>query len=133
MKVVFDTNVILSAFLTQGVSSRILLKCLEEYEVYISGWIIEEIKEKLENKFKIKKTDIKEFLEFIKDTFLIVEPRGKLPNKSRDKDDNNLLLLAEYVSAKVLVTGDNDLLVLKKYKKTRILNPRDFYRKYLAG
>lgn len=131
MRIILDTNVILSAFLTQGMSCRVLERCTEEHDLYISSWILKEVEEKLEKKFKIRQIDKNEALEFLKSAFWVIQPKGKLPNKSRDKDDNNLLLLADYVSAIALITGDKDLLTLKKYKKTAILPPRDFYQKYL--
>lgn len=131
MKIVLDTNIILSAFLTQGASWRVVEKCLEEHEIYVSEWIIKEVKEKLEKKFKVGRRDIEETLQFIRSAFLVVNPKGKAPKISRDKDDNNLLWLADFVSAKVLITGDSDLLILKRYKNTKILNPKNFHQKYL--
>jgi len=132
MKIVLDTNVVLSTFLTQGMSSLVVEKCLKEHRVYISNWIKKEVKGNLrKEKFHFTKNEIEATLKFINSACLTVEPEGKLPNSCRDKDDNNLLLLADYVSARALITGDNDLLTLKKYKKTLILTPRDFYQKYL--
>lgn len=131
MKIIFDTNVILSAFLTQGMSWRVFEKCLDEHEVFISDWIIKEVREKLTKKFKVPKEEVDKALKFIKSNFFVVVPKGNKPKKSRDEDDNNLLLLADFISAKALITGDKDLLTLKKYKKTTILNPTKFYQKYL--
>jgi len=58
MKIVFDTNVLLSAFATHGLSYRVLDICLDKHELYISKWIIDEVTEKLRTKFSVDKKDI---------------------------------------------------------------------------
>jgi len=130
MKVVIDTNVILSSLITQGMAHRVVEKCLEDHDLFISDWVIREVAEKLTEKFKVKKSDVKETVRFIKSTFVLIKPEGKLPTKCKDKDDNNLLLLAGSIDADVMITGDKDLLVIKKYKSTIILTPRDFYQQF---
>lgn len=47
-------------------------------------------------------------------------------NICRDKKDNQVLDLCVVGKADYLVTGDKDLLVLKKFKKTKIVSPREF-------
>jgi len=47
-----------------------------------------------------------------------------------DKDDNNILYLAQYIDADLIITGDKDLLELKIIKKSMIINPRTFMEKY---
>jgi len=132
MKVILDTNVIISAFLTRGLPGQVIIKCLKDHQVFISPWIIDEVKKVLRKKFSVKKNDLNALLMFIDLEFDKVSPKEPLPKVCQDKNDNNLLMLADFISAKALVTGDKDLLILKKYKKTLILTPRDFYRKYLV-
>ncbi len=43
MKIVFDTNVILSALMSQGLSSRVLDICIDKHQLFISHWIIDRI------------------------------------------------------------------------------------------
>ncbi len=130
MKIVIDTNVILSALITQGVSYRVLEICLDKHELYISNWIVKEVKNKLSSKFKVPKDKINRVLLFLEKAFKKILPKGKLPEVCRDANDNNILHLAEYVNAELIVTGDKDLLVLKKYKNVKITNPLGFMRKY---
>ena len=132
MKIILDTNVILSAFLTEGLSNKLLDISVEKFETIISGWIIEEVTEILERKFHTPKTLIKDIILFLENSFELIEPIGKLPNVCRDPDDNNILQLAEFPKADIIITGDKDLLVLKSYKKCKILSPRDFMEKYLS-
>ncbi len=126
MKIVIDTNVYLSAFLTHGLSSRVLDICIDRHEIFISQWIIAEIKDKLRTKFKVKHQDIIRTINFIKSITVKIKPTGNLPNISRDKDDNNILHLAEHINADIIITGDKDLLLLKKFMNTIIINPRDY-------
>lgn len=126
MKIIFDTNVLLSAFVTQGLSSRVLDICLDKHELYISQWIIDETTEKLEKKFHVKKKDIGKFIAFINSEFIIINPEGNLPDICRDKDDNNILHLAQFSKVDILITGDKDLLILESFHETKIINPRIF-------
>ena len=130
MKIVFDTNVILSAFLTQGLSSRILDICLDLHEIIISPWIENEVIEKLANKFKASKKELERVVYFLHSEFKIINPQGEIPNICRDKDDNNILYIAESQKADLIITGDKDLLELKEYLKIKIINPRDFIEQY---
>ncbi len=43
-----------------------------------------------------------------------------------DEPDHAILEAAIAAQAEVLVTGDRELLGLKKFRKTRILSPREF-------
>ncbi|GAQ94510.1 putative toxin-antitoxin system toxin component, PIN family [Thermodesulfovibrio aggregans] len=44
----------------------------------------------------------------------------------KDKDDDNIIACAVASNADYIVTGDTELLSVKKYKRIRILSPRDF-------
>ena len=130
MKIILDTNVILSAFITQGLSSRVLDICIDNHMLYISDWIIDEVIGKLENKFKILNDEIKRVKIFLKKAFIQTHPQGEIPKICRDDDDNNILYLAEYTNADIIITGDKDLLILQNHKETDIMNPRTFMKKY---
>ncbi len=126
MKIVFDTNVILSAFLTEGLSHKVFENCLSAHDVIISEWIIGELKKVLKNKFHVPQLQINRVTGFLRKNLMLIEPKGSKPAICRDKDDNNILHLAEYSKAHYIITGDNDLLDLKSFKKCKIINPRKF-------
>ncbi len=130
MRIVFDTNVILSALITQGLSSRVFDLCIDHHELLTSPFILDEITDKLENKFHVPVKDIKSTREFLSSILTTVIPKGDIPDTCRDADDNNLLLLADHVHAHLLITGDKDLLALKSYKDTHIISPREFMERY---
>ena len=64
------------------------------------------------------------------DAFIVVEPKSEKPSICRDKDDNNILHVADYINADIIITGDNDLLDLKKFNKIDIVRPRQFMDKH---
>jgi len=126
MKVVVDTNVLISALLFKGVSGRVFDYCMVEEEVILSRWILDEFQNKLLNKFKLDLPDINEIIDTIEQKSNIIQPENEIPTICRDEDDNNILQLAEYVEADYIITGDKDLLILEQFKGTLIISPGEF-------
>ena len=131
MKVVFDTNVLLSSLLFPGFSTKVYDFCAVTYNIISSDWLLEELTEKLTGKFKLTDEQAEEYLDLLKERMAVVHPFNDLPNVCRDADDNHVLQLADYIQADCIITGDKDLLILEIYKKTQILSPRQFYTSYI--
>lgn len=132
VKVVFDTNVLISVFVFKGFSSKVFEYAVLHQKIILSNWILNELQDKLINKFKLKKIDIDVIIQLLKDRVEVVEPKNEIPNICRDKDDNNILQLAAYINANYIVTGDKDLLVLKKFGETLIFSPREFFEENIS-
>jgi uncharacterized protein len=130
MKIVLDTNVILSALITQGLSSRVLDICIDKHQLFISPWIINEVLLKLDLKMHAPTAEIERVSAFLDNIFNNTDPKGDMPSICRDKDDNNVLLLAKSINANLIITGDKDLLSLNEYLTTKIITPRQFIEKY---
>ena len=127
MKVVFDTNVFISAFATEGVCSVLLKRArLKEFKLFVCPVVIEEVKNVLEQKFKAEKETIEEILEVIMETSVFVEITEEIEGVCRDRDDDLILSCALSSGANYLISGDKDLLELKEYKGIKIISPRDF-------
>lgn len=126
LKIVFDTNVLISAFVFEGRSAKVIEYCIANTEVFISGWILAELKEKLATKFKLTAHQIKAIEELLLSEFTVHAPATKLPKVCRDADDNNILQLAESIKANFIITGDTDLLTLKKFRSSQIVSPAKF-------
>ena len=133
MKVVLDTNVILSSYLTEGITHKVFNFCLLHFSIYSSDFIISELSRKLKKKFNVSDNDIKSFVSSIKKVSTLVKPNTVLPDVCRDDSDNHILQLAESVNADLIITGDKDLLSLKHFKSTKIISPRDFFKIYLIN
>ncbi|MDD3847524.1 MAG: putative toxin-antitoxin system toxin component, PIN family [Syntrophorhabdaceae bacterium] len=128
MKVVFDTNVLVAAFLSEGVCYKLLLRARKrECKLVLSPDIIAEFEGVLLRKFSLSQselTDVRTLLaEATHETCRQVEPIDPV---SRDPDDDKILACASVSQADYLVTGDEDLLVIRQYGATKILSPRDF-------
>ena len=48
-----------------------------------------------------------------------------------DLDDNKLLELADEAKADFLITGNTNDFTMQKYKRTRIVSPKEYWEKYL--
>ena len=126
MKILLDTNVIVSAFATRGLCSALFEVCIEDHELIISNSIIAEIKKVLEKKLKAPKSTINEVEYYINNYFIKVTDSDNI-SICRDKDDNKIISVAANNEVSFLVSGDDDLLVLKEYRGVKIVTPRQFW------
>ncbi len=133
MKIVFDTNVLLSALLFPGFSTKVFDFCVTQFNLISSDWLLEELEEKLIKKFKLSDTQVELYLGLLKERIAIVHPFNELPDACRDADDNHVLQVADYMKVDCIITGDGDLLVLEYYNQIQILSPRQFYNLYMEN
>jgi len=126
----FDTNVLISSFLTDGLSKELVIRAKRgEFTALVCPFILREFKEKLKKKFQIKPLYTKEALELINSACtLVLQEDFKVPEKIylRDQSDINVLLCALSGDADFLVTGDKVLLEIKTFQEIEIITPRDF-------
>ena len=121
----FDTNVLLSAHVSVGMSKQILDHCIEKHQVLLSEFIIAEFVEKAEKKFKWPKDQCSFAAWNLRSHMTMVVPEPLPKPVCRDKDDDAILATAIAANADAIVTGDKDLLVLKKHKGVAILSPNE--------
>jgi len=131
VKVVFDTNVWVSVFMKKILNDE-FSQVKHELTVYISKDIILEIsKVLLYPKIAeiLRKTGIneKEILRALKANSIMVKPKVKLHVIEEDAEDNKILECALVAGADIIVSGDRHLLKLGKFRKTRILTPKEFF------
>ena len=128
MKAVFDTNIFVAAFASEGICARLLRRARKKQVfLYTSTIILEEFQKVLSKKLSASPKEIKEALKLVEEAVEgVVEPSHEVLGVCRDADDDRILACALAVDAKYLVMGDEDLLILKKYKGIRIVSPRDF-------
>ena len=121
MRIVFDTNILVSAFFWEGNESEILMKCREHhYKLILSPEILDELEKVLKLKFKVPKARISDYIKEILMFSEIVFPPGELDIIKDDPTDNIILETALMGNANILITGDKHLLKQKQYKKLRI-------------
>lgn len=132
MKIVIDTNVLISALIFPGVSSEIFDFVASNHEIWLSEWIIKEFSRKCRDKFKIPADVLGETLKHLGEKVNITVPKGIKPVICRDPDDDNVLWAARTAGAQIIITGDQDLLVLKEFEGTQILSPRQYKAGYMT-
>lgn len=117
MKVVFDTNVYISAFISPGSKAEdaYLLAVDGQMELYTSVAILTETAKKLRGKFLWDDVRITAALKQISKVATVLKPVNRL-NILSDAPDNRILECAKEAGADIIVTGDKHLLDLKQYK-----------------
>lgn len=128
MRVVFDTNVFIAAFVADGICAKLVRRARKrECELFICRVIIDEFSSKLKTKFRCTTKEIEQARSLISEAATAVLNEGALASPvCRDRKDDPILACVETTAAEYLVTGDKDLLVLEKYGNCIILSPRDF-------
>lgn len=127
MKVVLDTNVIVSAVTTRGLCADVFRAVLAEHELVTCPKILQEVRRTLQSKFAVPESLIAEYLELIQDAAFLVGA-GEMPEiRIKDKDDIEIIAAAIAGKAEALVTGDREEQELNRVKKLQILSPRAFW------
>lgn len=133
MKVVLDTNVLVSAIIKRdGNSSRLLSQAGLQYEWLTCDFILSELtdvlsRKHIQTKYRpwVTPTRIKKFLIISQSLATRVKIRSQ-PTVAADPKDNIILACALDGRADYLVTGDPHLLSLKSVKGAHILTPAHF-------
>ena len=131
MKVVFDTNVYVSAFLVPGSygEEAFLLAHRRHFTLYTSIEILTETAGVLRIKFGQEDGDIKAALRLIARAAIVIRPSASV-NILRDSPDNRILECAKEAEADLVVTGDRDILKLRKFEGASIIRLIDFLRMF---
>jgi len=127
MKAVFDTNVLVAAFVTEGVCAKLLGRARrKQLNLVISPFILKEFENVLLKKFSASKQQIRTAAKLISEAAEIVSHSSMVSGICRDPDDDQILSCALSAKADYLVTGDSDLLELKDFQGIGILTPSAF-------
>jgi putative PIN family toxin of toxin-antitoxin system len=126
VKIVFDTNVLIAAFIAKGTCHTIVEYCLRSYACFTSTFILNELQEKLVERFNYTEADASQVIKFLGSKMIIVQPSPLEQPVCRDPDDDNVLATAFAAMADCLITGDKDLLVMGSISGIEILKPANF-------
>lgn len=134
VRVVLDTNVIISGFLTPGNSRNILALAAQRAIFVFSSPILEkELADVLRDKLKHGSATIShELLTYRELVHELVYPKVKLDIIPNDPVDNRILETAVEAKSDLIITGDKHLLTLGKYRHIKIIKPSDFLLQYLS-
>ena len=129
LRVVFDSNVYISALLFDGPPRQILELAMKRQVVLIaSDAIITETAGKLRDKFSWPEHRIKQFVQATSRLAELHKPKQRISLVS-DEADNRVLECAIAGKANLIISGDKHLLRLKSYQRIPIQKPK--YLTYL--
>ena len=131
MKVMLDTNILVSAFVFKSkIMNEFIYKLSNEHEIIICSYTIDELRKLIKTKFKINEKILKDFLsEF---PFILVNSPAYIKEKLfeiKDKNDYIILHTAIIENVDIFITGDKDFYDIK-IDKPKIMTVKDFLKKY---
>ena len=122
MRVVFDTNIFVSAFAIPGSQAeKAILKIIAGEDVLLlSKEILDELLSVLSIKFSRDREEISRVALFLSEIVEWVETTGKI-RVLKDEPDNRILECAASGKADIIVTGDKAMLNVGIYNDTKII------------
>ena len=127
MRVVFDTNILVSALAFPGGQGESALRqSIEGIDQLVLSWpILDELLDVLGRKFARDAEELAHVAVFLTELAVIVAPKQRL-RVLKDEPDNRILECAVAGHADAIITGDKMLLSLKRYKDIRLVTLRDY-------
>lgn len=127
MRVVFDTNILVSALVFPGGQGDAALRRIVTGadELVLSRPIVDELLNVLGRKFARDAEELAHVAVFLSELADIVAPRRRL-RVVDDDPDNRILECAVAGRAECIVTGDRALLALKRYGDIRLSRLSDY-------
>lgn len=140
MRIILDTNVVMSALLWRGTPHQLLvrLRQREEVQLYSSAALLEELADVMTRPSATKRLAINNqqahavLLDYVAAVEIMDAPPLPQP-VCRDPDDDAVLALALAAAADLVVSGDQDLLMLQTFEGIPICSVADAFRIIGAG
>ena len=143
MRVFLDTNVLVSAFATRGLSADVVRLLLAEHELRTGEVVLEETRRVLTEKFGVPNEKVDQIERLLRRRHVEPvpdpeSPASEPPVEVQDPDDEIVLASAIAAEAEILITGDlitrdTDLLDVAgpvenlEGMSLRIMTPRTFW------
>ncbi len=130
MKVVLDTNVLVSALHFGGRPREVLdLARQGHFELVLSPFILQETERVLREKFRWEEKILDLTLSKLREVATVVDPRQRITLIKEKAADNRILECAVAAGADFLISGDTKhILPLKEYQGIKIVRPAEFLK-----
>jgi putative PIN family toxin of toxin-antitoxin system len=129
-RVVLDTNILVSAFITpRGTPAKLLRAWRDgQFDLVTSPPLFVELQEvlhrpKIRARYHLTQEDIHNFLTLLASATVCVPGITTVSAPIQDHDDLMVLATAIESQAAYLVTGDNELLQLERFRSVHIITP----------
>ena len=128
MRVVFDTNIYVSALAIPGGNAEdAYLEAVHgAFELFTSVSILTETARVLQTKFDWVEDRVREAIQEISQVATVLRPRPTL-HILKDEPDNRILECAIAAQAEYLVSGDRHILALKHHAGIRMISLAEFF------
>lgn len=135
MRVVLDTNVVMSAIFFGGDPKKIVRAAVSKrIEIVATSAVVSEYHEVAERLHEYYPTvPYRRPLALLESVLTIVRPATLSGRVCRDPDDDAIVACAVGGKAKIICSGDDDLLELNGYRGLDVLSPRAFCHRFLVG
>lgn len=130
MKILIDTNVLISAALFPGSVSALAVETVMKNpsEVILCDYVLKEMRKVFIRKFPLKISALNSFINMISETVEIVEmPDTEEKYCIRDIKDEPILAAAVFYGADVILTGDRDFAAVIM-ERPLVLTPGEYLR-----
>ena len=133
MKIVIDTNVVISAVFFGGNPQKIIEAVVDgDFHAFATPAIIEEYCEIVDEMIKRKLGRLNQrILSPLIEKLSVIETVSTI-KISRDPDDDKFIECAIDAGAIYIISGDKDLLDIGEYQNVQIITAQEFCQKYLC-
>ena len=132
MRVMLDTNVLISVLLFPGTRMDSMMECIStKHQFVLSSYVVDELKSVVKRKFPKRELAINKLLMMMSFEYVYTPneiERGLFA--IRDIKDYPVLYTAMIEDIDILITGDKDFSDID-IEKPEILSPTEFMEKYL--
>lgn len=132
MRVMLDTNVLISVLLFPGTRMDSMMECIfTKHQLVLSSYVVDELKSVVKRKFPKRELAINKLLMMM--SFEYVYTPNEIERDLfaiRDIKDYPVLYTAMIEDIDILITGDKDFSDID-IEKPEILSPTEFMEKYL--
>jgi len=127
VRVVFDTNIFISAFVIPGSRAEEAIRRIVEGRdlLILSRPIVQELIATLSRKFARDREELAHAAVFLAEIAVLCRPRKKIAIL-KDEPDNRILECAVAGKADAIVTGDRAMLSLEQYEGIRLLSLKEY-------
>ena len=133
MRVVIDTNVLISAIFWTGAPKRLLNKARRREMVFITSQTLlgelEEILLREDKPFRLSPEEAKRILKEIKKIGEVIPTHTRV-QACEHEPDNRVLECAVDGTAQFIITGDKHFLRLKSFRNIKIVSVLDFLTRF---
>lgn len=131
MRIMLDTNVLISALLFSGGKMDAMMNCIfMQHRLVLSSYVVDELKNVVRRKFPNKESAVEKLLTMMSYEY-VYTPKDMDDHlfKIRDGKDYPVLYTAIIEDVDILITGDKDFSDIA-IEKPQILTPAEFMEKF---